>query len=74
MPKGTINSGSEVVVAFTFKKPSKDPLLKDIQCLSDIGMWVTCKFELRINGGNIPLGIQDNATAEIILKAYVENL
>lgn len=76
MPKGIITPGSEIIVPFTFKKPAKDPLLKDIDCLSEIGMWVICKAELKINAGYVPLnsGLQDNTTAEIILKAYIENI
>jgi hypothetical protein len=76
MPKGTITPGSEIIVPFIFKKPAKDPLLKDIDFLIDIGMWVTCKAELKISGGYIPAnsGIQEITTAEIIFKAYVENI
>ena len=59
---------------FNFKKPNKDPLLKDLDCLNDIGMWVTSKAELKITGGFIIAGAQDVALVEVYLRAYIEQI
>jgi hypothetical protein len=74
LPKGSINPGLESVVSFNFKKPNKDPLLKDLDCLIDVGMWVTTKVEMKITGGFIPSGMVDVTTVEIYLKAYIEQI
>ena len=73
-PKGAINSGSEVILTFTYKKPEGDPLTKDIKCLKGIGMWVEAKCELKINGGFIQPNMSDNVSIDVILRAYVEQI
>ena len=72
--KGTINSGQEIVITFGYKKPNADPLIKDVECLKGVGMWVESKVELKINGGFIQQNMNDNASVNIILKAYVEQI
>jgi hypothetical protein len=64
----------EAVVTFNYKKPNKDPILKDLECLNDIGMWITTKVELKISGGFIYPNTADIATIEILLRAYVEQI
>ena len=73
-PKGTVNSGQEIVITFGYKKPSADPLIKDVECLKGVGMWVESKVELKINGGFIQQNMNDNVSVNIILKAYVEQI
>jgi hypothetical protein len=72
--KATLNAGLENTVTFCFKKPEKDPMLKDIECLNEIGMWITTRAELKITGGYVPQGQQDVTIIEIFLKAYIEQL
>ena len=73
-PKGSINSGSEVTITFSYKKPEGDPLTRDIQCLKGVGMWTEAKCELKINGGFIQNNAVDNVSVDVILKAYVEQI
>ena len=73
-PKGTVNSGQEIVITFGYKKPSADPLIKEVECLKGVGMWVESKVELKINGGFIQQNMNDNVSVNIILKAYVEQI
>jgi hypothetical protein len=72
--KGSVNSGQEIVITFGYKKPSADPLIKDVECLRGVGMWVESKVELKINGGFIQTNMTDNASINIILKAYIEQI
>lgn len=72
--KGNINAGSEVTLTFTLKRPSRDPLLKDLTCLNDIGMWYTTKAELKLSGGFLNAGVQDNVSVDIFLRAYIEQI
>jgi hypothetical protein len=69
-----VNSGSENVISFTLKKPAKDALLKDLDFLNDIGMWITTKAELKISGGFCPAGVTDAFTVEVLLRAYIEQI
>ncbi|MCQ2817863.1 MAG: hypothetical protein MJ252_11415 [archaeon] len=73
-PKGALNGGAEVIVTFTFKKPALDPLTSSIACLDGIGMWVTSKAELKINGGYIAPNAQDAVSVTVVLKAYINNV
>ena len=72
--KGTINSGSESIATFTFKKPQLDPLLGNITELKGIGMWITAKAEIRLTGGFVNPGQNDLTIIDIVLKAYVDQL
>lgn len=72
--KGSINAGSEVAIAFNLKRPGRDPLLKDLDCLNDIGMWITTKAELKLSGGFVNVGHPDSVTVEILLRAYIEQI
>lgn len=72
--RGTLNSGVENVIVFTFKKPSQDPILGGIESLEGLGMWVETKAEIRISGGFIPNGVNDSAVIEVILKAYIDQI
>ena len=72
--KGAINSGNEIIINFEYKKPESDPLIKDIEFLKGVGMWVETKCELKINGGYIQPNMQDSVSVDIILKAYVEQI
>ena len=72
--KGSINAGSEVTISFTLKRPGRDPLLKDLTCLNDIGMWITTKAELKLVGGYINAGAIDAVSIEILLRAYIEQI
>ncbi len=72
--KGTVNAGSEVNITFMFKKPARDPLLKDLVCLNDIGMWITTKAELKLVGGFLNVGANDAVSIEILLRAYIEQI
>ena len=73
-PKGSVNSGNEVIVAFNFKKPPPDPILGHIEELSNIGMWINTKVEVRITGGYIATNESDLSIIEVELKAYVNQL
>ena len=73
-PKGSVNSGQEIVITFGYKKPDRDPLIKDIECLKGIGIWVESTVEVKINGGYIEGSTQDNVYVYIILRAYVEQI
>jgi len=73
-PKGTVNAGSEVNITFTLKKPGRDPLLRDLACLNDIGMWITTKAELKLVGGFLNAGAVDAISVEIFLRAYIEQI
>ena len=73
-PKGSINSGQELVITFGYKKPERDPLIKDIECLKGVGMWVESTNEIKINGGYIEGNTQDNISVYVILRAYVEQI
>lgn len=73
-PKGGVNGGTETVITFNFKKPTPDPITKDIDCLRGVGMWVTSKAEVKISGGFIQPGAQDAVVVEVLLKAYVEQI
>ena len=66
--------GAENIITFTFKKPASDPLTDSIACLDGIGMWITSKVELKINGGYIGPGATDAVSIEIILRAYINNV
>ena len=72
--KGSINSGQEIVITFGYKKPNSDPLIKDVECLKGVGMWIESKVELKLNGGFIQQNMNDNVSVNIILKAYVEQI
>jgi len=72
--KGTINAGSEVNITFTLKRPGRDPLLKDLTCLNDIGMWITTKAELKLVGGFVNAGAIDALSIDILLRAYIEQI
>ena len=73
-PKGSVNSGQELVITFGYKKPDRDPLIKDIECLKGVGMWVESTNEIKINGGYIEGNTQDNVSVYVILRAYVEQI
>ena len=73
-PKGAINSGQELVITFGYKKPERDPLIKDIECLKGVGMWVESTNEIKISGGYIEGNTQDNTSIYVILRAYVEQI
>ena len=73
-PKGSVNSGQELVITFGYKKPDRDPLIKDIECLKGVGMWVESTNEVKINGGYIEGSTQDNISVFVILRAYVEQI
>ena len=73
-PKGTVNAGSDVYVTFTLKKPGRDPLLRELSCLNDIGMWVTTKAELKLVGGFVNNGATDAVSVEVLLRAYIEQI
>ena len=73
-PKGSVNSGQELVITFGYKKPERDPLIKDIECLKGVGMWVESTNEIKINGGYIEGNTQDNVSVFVILRAYVEQI
>ena len=73
-PKGSINAGQELVITFGYKKPERDDLIKDIECLKGIGMWVESTNEVKINGGYIEGNTQDNVSIYVILRAYVEQI
>ena len=73
-PKGSVNSGQELVITFSYKKPDRDPLIKDIECLKGIGIWVESTVEIKINGGYIEGSTQDNVSVFVILRAYVEQI
>ena len=73
-PKGGVNSGQELVITFGYKKPERDPLIKDIECLKGVGMWVESTNEVKINGGYIEGSTQDNISVFVILRAYVEQI
>ena len=73
-PKGAVNSGQELVITFGYKKPDRDPLIKDIECLKGVGMWVESTNEIKINGGYIEGNTQDNVSVFVVLRAYVEQI
>jgi hypothetical protein len=73
-PKGAVNSGQELVITFGYKKPERDPLIKDIECLKGVGMWVESTNEIKINGGYIEGNTQDNVSVFVVLRAYVEQI
>ena len=73
-PKGGVNSGQELVITFGYKKPERDALIKDIECLKGVGMWVESTNEVKINGGYIEGNTQDNISIYVILRAYVEQI
>ena len=73
-PKGSVNSGQEITITFGYKKPDRDPLIKDIECLKGVGMWVESTNEIKINGGYIEGNTQDNVSVYVILRAYVEQI
>ena len=72
--KGSVNAGSEVIITFNLKKPGRDPLLKELTCLNDVGMWVTTKAELKLAGGFINTGTNDSVLIDILLRAYIEQI
>lgn len=59
---------------FSFKPPAVDPLLKEIKALKGIGQWVESKWELKLQGGWAEPGVPDLQYADIILRAYVEQI
>ena len=65
-PKGSVNSGQEITITFGYKKPDRDPLIKDIECLKGVGMWVESTNEIKINGGYIEGNTQDNVSVFVI--------
>ena len=67
-----MNAGQEMVIKFTFKPPSIDPLLKDIVALKGIGQWVESVWECKLNGGFVEPGTTDAFSVDVILRAYVE--
>ena len=69
-----MNAGAENVISFNFKKPAKDLLLKDIECLNDVGMWITTKAELKISGGFVTPGVIDIVNIEVLLRVYIEQI
>ena len=73
-PKGAVNSGQELIITFGYKKPDRDPLIKDIECLKGVGMWVESTNEIKINGGYIEGNTQDNVSVFVVLRAYVEQI
>ena len=73
-PKGAVNSGQELIITFGYKKPDRDPLIKDIECLKGVGMWVESTNEIKINGGYIEGNTQDNVSIYVVLRAYVEQI
>ena len=73
-PKGAVNSGQELIITFGYKKPERDPLIKDIECLKGVGMWVESTNEIKINGGYIEGNTQDNVSVYVVLRAYVEQI
>lgn len=62
------------MVKFTFNHPKPDPLLKDIGALKGIGQWVESVWELKLVGGWVDAGVSDTLVAEIVLRAYVEQI
>ena len=62
------------MVKFTFNHPKADPLLKDIGALKGIGQWVESSWELKLIGGFVDAGQSDVLTAEVLLRAYVEQI
>jgi hypothetical protein len=69
-----LGAGQEFVVKFTFNHPKADQLLKDIGALKGIGQWVESVWELKLIGGYVDAGQSDVLTAEIVLRAYVEQI
>ena len=45
-PKGVINSLSEVILTFIYKKPEGDPLAKDIKCIK---LELECGLKQNVN-------------------------
>lgn len=73
-PKGAVNAGQEIVIQFTFKPPSIDPLLKDIGALKGIGQWVESVWECKMSGGFAEPGVPDAFSVDVVLRAYVEQI
>jgi len=61
-----------MIVKFTFKPPTTDPLLKDIGALKGIGQWIESMWDLKLQGGFIESGMADPQVVEIVLRAYVQ--
>jgi len=59
---------------FTLKKPGRDPLLRELSSLNDIGIWVTTKAELKLVGGFVNNGATDVVSVEVLLRAYIEQI
>ena len=72
--KGQLGAGQEFIIKFTFNHPKPDPLLKDITALKGIGQWVESSWELKMSGGFVDAGQPDLMIADVILRAYVEQI
>ncbi|CAK81749.1 unnamed protein product (macronuclear) [Paramecium tetraurelia] len=72
--KGAIQPGNEVVITFTFKPPQPDQFIASIEALKKIGQWKETKIELKISGGFLKAGVQDNISYELILKAFINQI
>ena len=74
VPKGTVQGGQEATVTFSFNPPQTDELLKDITALKGIGQWVESVWELKLIGGYVEPGSPDPVIADVVLRAYVEQI
>lgn len=74
VPKGTVQGGQDATITFSFAPPQTDELLKNITALKGIGQWVESVWELKLIGGYTEPGSPDPVIADVVLRAYVEQI
>ena len=54
-------------LTFGYKKPDRDPLIKDIECLKGIGIWVESTVEVKIKQKKVKSSSHKKNVAKTIL-------
>ena len=72
--KGMVTAGNTQLIKVKFKQAEPDPFIANIKAFKGIGQWIEAKGDLKLSGGYVPPGGEDQITIVVKLKAYIEKI